>query len=156
MEQLLILSRGNEFWSPKEKDLQVIWWKLSYTHIWGRPIKGREVQKAGKKTTMNPWSHPPWRTAAMLSVVVTYVTLLQSTLLLSLLTPALDGLLSTPLLPSRLFGTELGDTSEPGRMNGKRDNSVTDIMQVCEKITVILDSYFLCHLVINQFHSFRF
>lgn len=42
------------------------------------------------------------------------VTLLKSTLLLSLLTPALDGLLSTALLPSRLFGTEFGDTIGPG------------------------------------------
>lgn len=42
-----------------------------------------------------------------------YVTLLKSTLLLSLLTPALEGLLSTPLLPSRLIGTEFGDASEP-------------------------------------------
>lgn len=43
------------------------------------------------------------------------VTLLKSTLLLSLLTPAFDGLRSIPLLPSRLVGTELGDTIEPGR-----------------------------------------
>lgn len=42
------------------------------------------------------------------------VTLLKSTLLLSLLTPAFEGLRSMPLLPSRLVGTELGDTIEPG------------------------------------------
>lgn len=49
-----------------------------------------------------------------------WVTLLKSTLLLSLLTPAFDGLRSTALLPSRLVGTELGDTIEPwwGREGG--------------------------------------
>lgn len=41
------------------------------------------------------------------------VTLLKSTLLPSLLTPTLDGLLSTALLPSRFWGTEVGDTIEP-------------------------------------------
>lgn len=44
-----------------------------------------------------------------------WVTLLKSTLLLSLLTPALDGLLSIALLPSRLFGSEFGDATNPGR-----------------------------------------
>lgn len=85
--------------------------------------------------------------------------MLKSTLLLSLLTPALDGLLSTPLLPSRLYGTELGDTSEPGRIkvwNGERDKSVIDIMEACEKITVFSDSYVFCNLMINQYHSFLF
>lgn len=45
-----------------------------------------------------------------------YVTLLKSTLLPSLLTPALDGLLSTPLFPSRLVGTECGDTIGPSKI----------------------------------------
>lgn len=60
-----------------------------------------------------------------------YVTLLKSTLLLSLLTPAFDGLLSTALLPSRLFGTEFGDTRGPRLekdRKGKRDKAVMDTM----------------------------
>lgn len=70
------------------------------------------------------------------------ITLLKSTLLLSLLTPALDGLLSTPLLPSRLFGTEFGDASEPGGMkvwNDKGgDKSVRDVMSAREMTSLIL------------------
>lgn len=65
------------------------------------------------------WAPPSRWTVSVLSTGG-WVTLLKSTLLLSLLTPTLDGLLSIALLPSRLFGTEFGDTSGPGRDRRRR------------------------------------
>lgn len=66
---------------------------------------------------------PPIMTDGFHAQYCGYVTLLKSTLLLSLLTPTLDGLLSTPLLPSKLFGTEFGDTIGPGRKKGTKDKT---------------------------------
>lgn len=50
--------------------------------------------------------------------------MLRSNLLLSLLTPTLDGLLSADLLPSRLYGAEFVDTSGPGRDRKKREEVI--------------------------------
>lgn len=86
---------------------------------------GREVQKA-EKGENDEALVPSTMKDCCYAQCCNYITLLKSTLLLSLLTPALDGLLSTPLLLSRLFGTELGETSEPGSKkvwNGKRQIS---------------------------------
>lgn len=127
MEQLLILSRWSDFLPERKR----VTGNVMEAPIFEADQKNVEVQNAGKKIASNEALVPSTMKDCCYAQFCSSITLLKSTLLLSLLTPALDGLLSNPLLPSRLYGTELGDTSEPGKIkvwNSRRDKSVKNIL----------------------------
>lgn len=123
--------------------------ELSYTRVWGRPMKGREVQKAGKKKKENDEALVPSSMKNCCSAqCCSSITLLKSTLLLSLLTPALDGLLSTPLLPSRLLGTEFGDASEPGGMKvWGRQEETNRLETLCPHVRRFHSFWLVCFVI---------
>lgn len=155
-EQLLILSRWSGFWSPKEREREKKkrfagneMGALIYSCLRQTNERLQRSPESRKKKKENDEALVPSSMKNCCSAqCCSSITLLKSTLLLSLLTPALDGLLSTPLLPSRLLGTEFGDASEPGGVKvWGRQEETNRLETLCRHVRRFHSFWLVCFVI---------